>query len=177
MPQAQAGILPSKEPSLGVSHHPHKHSPCWEPINSAWDSAGHLNTPCLAAQTLPCCLHGRGPKHRLCPCPEALVGMGPALCPAQGLLPSCNSLHVRSCAQDLASSSRRTTPPPLSAPWANDAGMLLAHPVSPGSAGSWGAGSSVGGEMDALQEVGQTPSVSVEVLLVSARAACPAAPC
>lgn len=35
--QAQAAILPSKEPSLGVSHDPLRHPPCWEPISSAWD--------------------------------------------------------------------------------------------------------------------------------------------
>jgi len=61
-PQAQAGILPSKEPSLGVSRHPRRHPPCWEPISSAWDSAGRLNT--LRArlhtqQTSPHCFHRR----------------------------------------------------------------------------------------------------------------------
>ena len=82
-PRAQAGILPSKEPSLGVSRHPRRHPPCWEPISSAQDSAGRLNT--LRAQlhmlqTFPRCFHRRCPKHRLSLRPEALVGLGPALC-------------------------------------------------------------------------------------------------
>lgn len=83
LPCAQAGILPSKEPSLGVSHHPRRHPPCWEPISSARDSAGHLSTLRALLRTLqafPRCFHGKGPKRRPFLHPKVLAGLGSALC-------------------------------------------------------------------------------------------------
>lgn len=136
-PRAQAGILPSKEPSLGVSHHPHRHPPCWEPISSARDSAGCLNALCArlhTPQTFPHCFHRRGPKHRPSPHPRALVGLGPALCHGPSSRSNTTSTIPCECEAVLgilhqaprAASSLRT-PPCFLALWAEGAGMLLAR--------------------------------------------------
>lgn len=164
---AQAGILPSKKPSLGVSCRSHRHHPCWEPISSTWVSAGCLNilhAQLHTLQTFPCCFHRRGTKHRLCPHPEVLMRPGPAL---------CNSLHVCSYAWVLASSSWGFRGTPL-------------HSQPHGQRALWGPGElpcslvpvTAGGEADVLQEVGQTPPLPVE-MLVALLSGCglPALPC
>lgn len=176
--------MPSKELSLGDSRHPRRHPPCWEPISSARDSAGCLNTLCArlhTPQTFPRCFRRRGPKYRPSPRPEARAGLGPALCRG----PSSRSIAASAipCAYEAVLRFLHRAPRAAGRPllpsqpcgqrvqgcsWLGAAGS----PHYRGLCGALGAGSCAAGETEVLQEVGQTLLVHVRVLVGSAARLC-----